>query len=103
MAPTPIAVSRHVGLAIATAVTGLVLAAGVSIATLVGWLGPTRAVNEPAQASMPGQAGLEASPSSTSQFVLVPGVPNTLPTETIREHGRPQAARVGYGGERDDD
>ncbi len=83
MASSSTGISPRMGLAIASAVTGLVLAGGASVASLVGWIGPVQAVTNTVQASTPERASLSA---------------NTLATE----HGRSEGARVSYG-ERDDD
>jgi hypothetical protein len=63
------------GLAIATAVTGLVLAGGASVASLVGWIGPAHAVTSTVQANTSEQASLSANTFATPQVVLVPIAP----------------------------
>ena len=120
-------IPRRIGMAIATAVTGLVLAAGVSIASLVGWIGPAEAVSTTVQANAPEQASLPANTVATPQVVLVPIAPVTArqPATTVSlagaeittrpstaggpfgasrhtEDGRSEGARVWHG-ERDDD
>jgi hypothetical protein len=69
-------VSRRTGLAIATAVTGLVLAAGVSVAGLVGWVRPAQAVTDTVPASAPAPSSMTA-----PQVVLVPVAPVTTPAQ----------------------
>ena len=120
---------RRLGLAIATAVTGLVLAGGASVASLVGWIGSAQAVTSTVQASTPEQASLSANTFATPQVVLVPIAPLAtsaqLPATDVTlasaetsnrpstatgafvasrhtEDGRSEGARVPHG-ERDDD
>ena len=75
MASNNTGISRRMGVAIATAVTGLVLAGGASVASLVGWIGPAQAVTSTAQASTPEQASLSATTFATPHVVLVPIAP----------------------------
>lgn len=70
MVSTTSGISRRMGLAIATAVTGLVLAAGVSVASLAGWVRPAQAVTDT-------QSSIMESISATPQVVLVPLAPVT--------------------------
>ena len=129
MASKTTGISRRMGLAIATAVSGLVLAGGASVASLVGWIGPAQAVTSTVQASTREQASLSADTFATPQVVLVPIAPMATSTqppatgatfgraETSKgpstasgalvasrhaEDGRSEGARVPHG-ERDDD
>lgn len=123
-------ISRRMGLAIATAVTGLVLAGGASVGSLVGWIGPALAVTSTVQASTPEQASLSASTLATPQVVLVPIAPMATTSAQVpatgaslasaetsngpstatellvgsrhTEEGRSQSGRIPRG-ERDDD
>jgi hypothetical protein len=70
MASTTSGVSRRMGLAVTTAVTGVVLAAGVSVASLAGWVRPAQAVTDT-------QSNIMQSASATPQVVLVPIAPVT--------------------------
>ena len=124
MASNSSGISRRMALAIATAVTGLVLAGGVSVVSLVGWIGPAQPATDTVQASATEQASLSA-----TQVVLVPIAPVTTSAQqpptgvslaraetTTRpstaegafgasrhtENGRPEGSRVRHG-ERDDD
>jgi hypothetical protein len=75
MPSTSSGVSPRMGLAIATAVTGLVLATGVSVGSLVGWVRPAQLVTETVAASAPVQTSWMADTSATPQVVLVPIAP----------------------------
>jgi hypothetical protein len=77
MAPRTTGVSKRMGLAIATAVTGVVVAAGVSLASLVGWVRPAQAVSNTVPANTLVATGLSADTSATPQIVLVPIAPVT--------------------------
>ena len=129
MAANSTAISRRMGLAIATAVTGLVLAGGASVASLVGLIGPAEAVTSTVQASTPEPASLSANTFVKPQVVLVPiaplatyaqlpaagatlvGAETSNPPSTASgalvqprhaEDGRSEGARMAHG-ERDDD
>jgi hypothetical protein len=121
MTSTTTGASQRMRLAIATAVTGVVLATGVSVASLVGWV-------RPAQAFTNTQPSLTASASATPQVVLVPIAPVTTSAQPLATNAvtgavssngpstaagalvssrhtnsdRSEAARVPHG-ERDDD
>jgi hypothetical protein len=69
--------SPRMGLALAVGMAGLVLAAGVTATTLLGWLGPAKATAVAAESSSPpAPLGGAADPAmSTPHVVLVPVTP----------------------------
>ena len=81
---TTTALSPRFGLAVAAAVTGLVLAGGVTLASVLGWVGPRQLTASSAEApaapplSLPASAVSDTSPP---QVVLVPVVPAGASTQ----------------------
>jgi hypothetical protein len=71
--------SKRLGLAIATAVTGLVLAGGISAISLLGWVKPAEAGAGPAQTGVAALADLPL----ISQVVLVPIAPLSPQSPTV--------------------
>jgi hypothetical protein len=102
MASSTQGISRGMGMAVATAVTGVVLAGGVSVASLAGWIGPAQAVSNRLQASAPEQTNLLANTSATPQVVLVPIAPVTTsaqqPATTVSLAGAETTARPSIAG-----
>lgn len=91
MASSTTGVSQRMAMATAAAITGLVLAGGISIATVAGWVRPAQTVNETAQTSPPGQASLPAVTSTSPHVVLVPIAPAATSAQ-------PPAAGASVGG-----
>ena len=75
MASTTTDNSRALSLAIATAVAGVALAAGISVASLLGWVNPADGGAGSGQTSVAAQADIPVAAPSTPQVVLVPVVP----------------------------
>jgi hypothetical protein len=129
MPPTSTPSSPRQGFAIAAGVTGLVVAAGITIATLLGWVRPAQtptASAETSQAAIP--VAMPESPMGTPQVVWVPVTPigapadvaasapaNTLPVNSdvrrgqtppaeksgVRENAREHGSRVASGANSD--
>lgn len=115
-------ISPRIGLAVATAVTGLVLAGGVSIAALIGWVRPAEALTGSVQATAatntfappqivlvpvtPAATQVGTSTSSSVQFARTSSA--TGPANATRSHeadfegARRAPVQLGHG-ERDDD
>ncbi len=77
MASSRTGISGRTGLAIAAAITGLTLAGGVSVASLVGWIRPALPATDTLQASVLEQVSVPANTQATPQVVLVPVAPVT--------------------------
>jgi hypothetical protein len=72
--------SPRLGLAVAAAITGLILAGGVTLASVLGWLGPPAqaaavSLNAEGASSLTQQAATTIGDTSAAQVVLVPVVP----------------------------
>jgi hypothetical protein len=83
MATTSTGNSKRLSLAIATAVAGVVLAAGISVASLLGWVKPADAGAGSGQTSIAAQAQIPANAPSTPQVVLVPVAPRPPQSLTL--------------------
>jgi hypothetical protein len=83
MASTSPGNSKRLSLAIATAATGVVLAAGISVGSLLGWVKPANAGAGSVQASSAARADIPVTASSTPQVVLVPIAPTSPQSPTV--------------------
>ena len=84
MASTTTGNSKRLSLAIATAVAGVALAAGISVASLLGWVKPANAGAGAGQTSVAAQADIPMAAPSTPQVVLVPVAPTSpQPLSTV--------------------
>lgn len=86
MASTSTGSSKRLSFAIATAVAGVVLAAGISVASLLGWVKPADAGAASGQNSIAAQADLPVAAPSTPQVVLVPVVPTSPPSTSVAQN-----------------
>jgi hypothetical protein len=84
MQPTSTAFSPRLGLAIAAGVTGLLLAGGITVATLVGWVQPAQSAAVSVQSAQPAatSANLSDSAVAAPQVVLVPVMPAGATVQT---------------------
>jgi hypothetical protein len=101
MASTNTDNSKRLSLAIATAMAGVVLAAGVSVASLLGWVKPADAGDGSGQISIAAQAEIPVTAPSTPQVVLVPVAPTSpqSPTLALNPPGRDLARPSSDSGE----
>jgi hypothetical protein len=96
-------VSTRKGLAIAAAIAGVVLASGISAATLLGWIQPSQSAASP---GAPAESGALAASSAAGpveaapQIVLVPVTPaGPAVADPLAMTGLPEATgpRLGHG------